>query len=165
MDSPIKSYSSNNSLSTNQLLDREFSKKWVGIWNRKIWWERFLRNMKYYLVSWRTSSIVFAQNLEVQPSCSAAFTCNHFLLAYNFTYTLGQPDRWQWRWWNLYVGDFMMVTDFRCWSQNHYVGDFNRYVGDFGRQHSESVTNISNLSPTYLTSNIRHQHRSNPLKR
>ena len=22
------------------------------------------------------------------------------------------------------VGDFMMVTDFRCWWQNHYVGDF-----------------------------------------
>ena len=48
--------------------------------------------MKYYLVSWRTSSIVFAQNLEVQPSCSAAFTCNHFLLAYNFTNTFGDPD-------------------------------------------------------------------------
>jgi len=48
--------------------------------------------MKYYLVSWRTSSIVFAQNLEVQPSCSAAFTCNYFLLAYNFTNTIGHPD-------------------------------------------------------------------------
>lgn len=30
MDSPIKSYSSNNSLSTNQLLDREFSKNGLG---------------------------------------------------------------------------------------------------------------------------------------
>ena len=29
------------------------------------------------------------------------------------------------------VGDFMMVTDLRCWWQNHYVGDFFRYVGDF----------------------------------
>ena len=30
------------------------------------------------------------------------------------------------------VGDIvMMVTDFRCWWQNHYVGDFFRYVGDF----------------------------------
>ena len=30
-----------------------------------------------------------------------------------------------------YVGDFMMVTDLRCWWQNHYVGDFFHYVGDF----------------------------------
>ena len=72
------------------------------------------------------------------------------------------------------VGDFMMVTDFRCWWQNHYyVVDFFRYVGDFlnvlyrspisciGHQHPESVTNISNLSPTHLVSNIRYQHRCN----
>ena len=31
-----------------------------------------------------------------------------------------------------------------------------------GHQHPESVTNISNLSPTHLVSNIRHQHRCNP---
>ena len=37
------------------------------------------------------------------------------------------------------VGDFMMVTDFRFWSQNHYVCDFFRYVGDF--------LNILNRSP------------------
>ena len=35
----------------------------------------------------------------------------------------------------------MMVIDFRCWWQTHYVGDF--------------------LSPTHLVSNIRHQHRCN----
>ena len=30
------------------------------------------------------------------------------------------------------VGDIVMiVTDLRCWWQNHYVGDFFRYVGDF----------------------------------
>ena len=40
----------------------------------------------------------------------------------------------------VYVGDFMMVTDFRCWRQNHYVGDFFRYVGDF--------VNVLNRSPT-----------------
>ena len=28
------------------------------------------------------------------------------------------------------VGDFMMVTDFTCWWQNHYVCDFFRYVGE-----------------------------------
>ena len=37
------------------------------------------------------------------------------------------------------VGDFMMVTDLRCWWRNHFVGDFFRYVGDF--------FNISNRSP------------------
>ena len=38
------------------------------------------------------------------------------------------------------VGDFMMVTDFRRWWQNHYVGDIFRYVGDFH--------NVLNRSPT-----------------
>ena len=69
----------------------------------------------------------------------------------------------------------MMVTDFICSVQNHYAGDFFRYVGDFlnnriicrnnlykiGHQHPESVANISNLSPTHLVANIRHQHRCN----
>ena len=35
----------------------------------------------------------------------------------------------------------MMVTDFRCWWQNHDVGDFFRYVGDF--------LNVFNRSPTF----------------
>ena len=54
---------------------------------------------------------------------------------------------WQWCWWHRYVGNFMMVTDLRCWLQNHYVGDFFRYVGDF--------LNVLNRSPT---SWIGHQH-------
>ena len=63
--------------------------------------------------------------------------------------------RWQWCWWHRDIGDLMMVIDFRCWWQNHYVGDFFRYVGDFfniliGHQHPESVTSITNLSPTHL---------------
>ena len=29
------------------------------------------------------------------------------------------------------VADFMMVTDFRCWWQNHSVCDFFRYVDVF----------------------------------
>ena len=50
----------------------------------------------------------------------------------------------------------MMGTDLRCWWQNHYVDDFFRYVGDFLNvlnysPQSESVTNISNLSPTSVT--------------
>ena len=48
--------------------------------------------------------------------------------------------RWQLCWWHRYVGDFMKVTDFRCWWQNHDVCDFFRYVGDF--------LNVLNRSPT-----------------
>ena len=53
----------------------------------------------------------------------------------------------------------MMVTDLRCWWQNHYVGEFFRYVGDF--------LNVLNRSPT---SQICHQYIwsptsvTNPLK-
>ena len=45
----------------------------------------------------------------------------------------------------------MMVTDFRCWWQNHYVGDFFRYVSDF--------LNVLNRSPTSQTC---HQHIWSP---
>ena len=58
-----------------------------------------------------------------------------------------EKERWQWCWWHRYVGDFMMVTDLRCWWQNHYVGDFFRYVGDcftvtntFGLHHPSSTS-------------------------
>ena len=44
-----------------------------------------------------------------------------------------------------------MVTDFRSWWQNHYVGDFFRNVGDF--------LNVLNRSPT---SQICHQHIWSP---
>ena len=54
---------------------------------------------------------------------------------------------WHWCWWHRYVGDFMMVTHFRCWWQNHNIGGFFRYVGDF--------LNVLNRSPT---SRIGHQH-------
>ena len=72
---------------------------------------------------------------------------------------------WQWCWWHRYVCDFMMVTDLRCWWQNHYVGDFFRYVGDFlnvlnrsplswiGHKHLKLVTNTFGLqhpSPTSM---------------
>jgi len=50
------------------------------------------------------------------------------------------------------VGDIiMMVIDFRCWWQNHYVGEFFRYVGDF--------LNVLNRSPT---SQPCHQHIWSP---
>ena len=72
---------------------------------------------------------------------------------------------WQWCWWHRNVGDFTMVADFRCWWQNHYVGDFFRCVGDFldvlnrspsswiGHQHLKLVTNtfgLQHLSPTSM---------------
>ena len=75
----------------------------------------------------------------------------------------GAGSRWQWCWWHRYVGDFMMVTDFRCWWQNHYVGDFFRYVSNF--------LNVSNRSPTSWIDHQHHklvtntfglQHRCNP---
>jgi len=50
----------------------------------------------------------------------------------------------QWCWWHRYVGDFMMVTDLRCWWQNLYVSDFFRHVGDFFK-----VFNRSSISQTY----------------
>ena len=58
---------------------------------------------------------------------------------------------WQWCWWHRYVGDFMMVTDFICWWQNHYVGDFFRYVGDFLNDVNRSLTSNAFLK---LVTNI-----------
>ena len=48
-----------------------------------------------------------------------------------------KKKRWQLCWWNRYVGDLMMVTILRCWSQKKYVGDIFLYVGDIpiGHQH------------------------------
>ena len=70
---------------------------------------------------------------------------------------------WQLLWWHRYVSDFMIVIDLRCWWQNHYVGDFFSLCW-WSSQCIKSVTNISNLSPTHLVSNIRRQHRCNSLK-
>ena len=49
------------------------------------------------------------------------------------------------------VDDFMMVTDFKSWWQNHNIGDFFRYVGEF--------LNVLNRSPTSQTC---HQHIWSP---
>ena len=56
------------------------------------------------------------------------------------TFKTDQSEWWQWCRWHRYIGDFMMVTDLRCWWQNHYVGDF---------------LNVFNQSPTSQTC---HQH-------
>ena len=84
------------------------------------------------------------------------WTINYSLWKFNF-------DWWQWCWCHRYVGDFMMVTDLRCWWQNHYVGDFFFLLCWWFFQCIKSVTNILNLSPTHLVSNIRHQHQCNRL--
>ena len=77
-----------------------------------------------------------------------------------------QYGRWQWCWWHRYVDDFMMVTNLRCWWQNHYAGVFFGMLVIFPmyqirHQHPDWVTNISNLSPTHLVTDIRHQYRCN----
>ena len=52
------------------------------------------------------------------------------------------------------VSDFFMLATFSV-----MLVIFLMYL--IGHQHPVSVTNISNLSPTHLVSNIRHQHRCN----
>ena len=55
----------------------------------------------------------------------------------------------------------MMVTDFRCWWQNHYVGDFFRYVGDFLSVLNRSPTSRIGLEHLKLVTNMfGHQHPS-----
>ena len=60
------------------------------------------------------------------------------------------------------VGEFMMVTDLRCWWRNHYVGDIFLYVGDFPNvlyrsptsqtchQHIWSTTSVTNIDVAHL---------------
>ena len=55
------------------------------------------------------------------------------------------------------VGDIDMLVTLWWW----LISDvFSMYY--IGHQHPESVTNISNLSPTHLVINIRHRHKCNP---
>ena len=54
-------------------------------------------------------------------------------------------------WWQVDVGDFMLVTEFRYW--------WHLLVTDVGNKIGQTVANISKLSSTYFVSNIRHQHR------
>ena len=65
---------------------------------------------------------------------------------------------WHWCWWHRYVGDFMMVTHFRCWWQNKSSWRLFSLCWWFSSW-IKSVTNILNRSSTHLVSNIRHQHR------
>ena len=84
-------------------------------------------------------------------------------LAYRLPPRAPQTGKYgQWCWLQRYIGDFIMVTDLRCWWQNHYSGDFLRYGGDF--QCIKSVINNSNLSPTNLVSNICHRNWCNSVK-
>ena len=133
-----------------------FTKRWPKIFTLLIEFER--RNhdinacfqdleMEVYLLFavW----LIFPWQMMIYPSCNTLCW-------------------WQLCWWHRYVCDCMMVTDLRCWWQNHYVADFFVMlvifsIYEIGHQHPESVTNISNLLPTHLVSNIRHQHRCNPL--
>ena len=63
-------------------------------------------------------------------------------------------SRWQWCWWHRYDGDrFEMLVAELCWRLLTLCW--------WCYQCTKLVTNISNLSPTHLVSNIRHQHRCN----
>ena len=58
---------------------------------------------------------------------------------------------WWWLIWDVGGRIIMLATFFVV---------FNRSLTCWiGHQHPESITNISNLSPTHLVSNIRHKHR------
>ena len=102
----------------------------------------------------------FYISLDSKMSPTSKLSHQHPQIASNFkSLTSRSPRTWAQRylavivmlmtslcWW-CYIGDVMLVTDFRCWWQNHYVGNFFRYVCDF--------LNVLNRSPT---SWIGHQH-------
>ena len=106
----------------------------------------------------------FHQKASILKSCffrnfhrKSSFQCNK-----KFQQKFCSFERWHWCWWHRYVDDFMMVTDFRCWCQNHYVDDLFRYVGDFlnvlnrsrtsqtCHQHIWSPTSVTNIDVTIL---------------
>ena len=62
--------------------------------------------------------------------------------------------RWQWCWW-LYDCDWFqtLVAESLCWRLFSLFWWFSQCI--------KSVTNISNLSPTHLVLNIRHQNQCN----
>ena len=103
------------------------------------WWQCHVGNLMMVFSDFG-NRIIMLVTFRIQR-----ITHQHFKIVTNFNNRWN--GWWQWCWWQRYVGDFMMLTDLRCWWQNHYVGDFFRYVGDF--------FNVLNLSPT---SWIGHQH-------
>ena len=95
----------------------------------------------------RCDSQLYSTDLLIRPPWTYGFT----------------NKGWQWCLWHRYVGDYMMVTDLRCWWQNHYVCNFFRYVGDFlnrllnrsstsqtCHQHIWSPTSVTNIDVTTL---------------
>ena len=64
----------------------------------------------------------------------------------------------KWCWWWRYVGDMMLVT--WCWCPSQYDGQiFETSVLVVVTKMSNKNINISNLSPIFSVSNIRHQHQ------
>ena len=64
----------------------------------------------------------------------------------------------QWCWWHRYVGDCMMMTDFRCWWQNHYVDDFESvnfesvdFESDLNRSPTSQTCHQHICFPTFVT--------------
>ena len=92
------------------------------------------QNVNYLKKTFICSLFLFATPKIVEKPESAT---NFRMLVTIVTKTsVSAMSRCQWCWWHRYVGDFMMVTDLRCWWQNHYVGDFFRYVGVLNRSPS-----------------------------
>ena len=65
--------------------------------------------------------------------------------------------RWQWCWWHRYVGDFMVVTDFRCWAESLCWRHFS--LCWWFSQYNKSVNIILSRLPTSQTC---HQHIWSP---
>ena len=96
---------------------------------------------------WKILNLFLLATQECSPVTHSSLS-THPSVVWSSKGTLTFPW-WQWCWWHCHVGDFNMVTDLRCWWQNHYVGD--SLCGDF--------LNVLNRSPTSQTC---HQHIWSP---
>jgi len=131
-------------------------------WNMFWKWKQFrinCFNVWFYMscnLCWRWFFYKQLARKSLFPQCWRTGTC------FWVKFEIHQKFWWQWRWWQQYVGDFMTVTDLRCWWQNHYVGDFFRYLSDcfnvFNRspiswtchQHILSPTSVTNIDVTEI---------------
>ena len=117
-----------------------------NIWDYSMW-----KNSKNYQIYVERSQSIRGQtidcNLQKTMKINHLIKIRVYLYCFIFRIFLGSKSNLGEDWWHCYVGDFMMLTNFSCWWQNHYVGDIFRYVGDFH--------NILNRSPT---SWVGHQH-------
>ena len=128
------------------------------------WWiSQYIKSVNNIL-NWSPTSQTWHQhiwspisvtNIDVTEFCRQHHWSKNFTLSRYPTYILNlgrsykkweQDKRWHRCWWRMLetkcVGHKlkMLMTDLRCWWQNHYVGDFFRYVGDFFTVFNRSPT-------------------------